>query len=81
MKLTTKQQHNISKIVDINKLAAKKSGLTMTSVTICRKKKRPLTVDCEKNEKWLVNSTKKHKMSRNLINARTSAFVKIRRFS
>ena len=48
MKLTTKQQHNISKIVDINKLAAKKSGLTMTSVTICRKKKPPLTVDVKR---------------------------------
>ena len=31
MKVTTKQQHNISKIVDINKLAAKTSGRTMTS--------------------------------------------------
>ena len=48
MKPTTKQQHNISKIVDINKLAAKKSGLTMTSVTICRKKKPPLTVDVKR---------------------------------
>ena len=37
-----KRQHNISKIIDSNEPAEKKSGLTMVSVTTYSKKKKPL---------------------------------------
>ena len=38
-KITTKRHHNISKIIDTNKPAAKKSGCTIVSTANCPKKK------------------------------------------